>query len=163
MNLGNALSRLGERETGTMRLEEAVTAYRDALKERTHERVPLQWAMTQMNLGNALCKLGNALCKVGEQETGTQRLKEAVTGCRDALKELTPKQVPLEWAGTQMNLGIALLRLGEQETGTARLEEAITAYDAALEVLVPPRAIYTDACRNNRDRAQALLSFRKTR
>jgi hypothetical protein len=34
-NLANALSRLGERESGTARLEEAVAVYRDALKERT--------------------------------------------------------------------------------------------------------------------------------
>jgi hypothetical protein len=41
-NLGIALARLGERESGTARLEQAVDAYRDALKERTRERVPLQ-------------------------------------------------------------------------------------------------------------------------
>jgi hypothetical protein len=45
---------LGQRESGTARLEEGVTAYRDALKEYTRERVPLDWAMTQNNLGNAL-------------------------------------------------------------------------------------------------------------
>jgi nuclear transport factor 2 (NTF2) superfamily protein len=33
------------------RLEEAVTAYRDALKEMTREREPLQWAATRNNLG----------------------------------------------------------------------------------------------------------------
>jgi hypothetical protein len=32
MNLGNALSALGERESGTARLEEAVLAYRAALE-----------------------------------------------------------------------------------------------------------------------------------
>jgi hypothetical protein len=71
MNLGTALETLGERESGTARLEEAVAAYRAALEERTRERVPLDWAMTQMNLGNALCKLG-------ERESGTARLEEAV-------------------------------------------------------------------------------------
>jgi hypothetical protein len=40
MNLGVALWRLGERESGTARLEEAVTAYRAALEEWTRERVP---------------------------------------------------------------------------------------------------------------------------
>ncbi len=54
MNLGIALETLGERESGTAWLEEAVAAYRAALEERTRERVPLQWATTQMNLGNAL-------------------------------------------------------------------------------------------------------------
>ena len=51
MNLGNALKALGERESGTARLEEAVAAYRATLQEWTRDRVPLQWAMTQMNLG----------------------------------------------------------------------------------------------------------------
>ena len=49
-NLGAALYTLGERESGTTRLEEAVAAYRAALEERTRERVPLQWAATQNNL-----------------------------------------------------------------------------------------------------------------
>ena len=52
--LGNALTTLGERESGTERLEQAVTAYTEALKEVTRERVPLGWAMTQNNLGTAL-------------------------------------------------------------------------------------------------------------
>ena len=52
--------RLGERESGTGRLEGAVTAYRAALEEQTRERVPLDWAMTQNNLGNALERLDRA-------------------------------------------------------------------------------------------------------
>ena len=52
--------RSGERESGTARLEEAVAAYRAALEERTRDRVPLDWAMTQNNLGNALCDAGRA-------------------------------------------------------------------------------------------------------
>ena len=42
---------LGERESGTARLEEAVAAYREALMERTRDEVPLEWAETQNNLG----------------------------------------------------------------------------------------------------------------
>ncbi len=60
------------RESGTGKLEEAVAAYREALKEYTRERVPLDWAMTQMNLGAALRALG-------ERESGTGKLEEAVT------------------------------------------------------------------------------------
>ena len=52
-SLGDALRALGERESGTARLEEAVAAYRAALEERTRERVPLDWAMTEMDLGCA--------------------------------------------------------------------------------------------------------------
>jgi hypothetical protein len=49
-NLGNALRLLGERESGTAHLEQAVAAYHAALEERTCERVPLAWATTQNNL-----------------------------------------------------------------------------------------------------------------
>jgi hypothetical protein len=38
-NLGLALRVIGERESGTARLEEAVAAYRDALQEYTCARV----------------------------------------------------------------------------------------------------------------------------
>ena len=42
------------------RLEEAVAAFREALKERLRERVPLQWATAQNNLEIALKLLGAA-------------------------------------------------------------------------------------------------------
>jgi hypothetical protein len=42
-------------------LEEAVAAYREALKEKTRERVPLQWAMTQNNLGKILATFAATL------------------------------------------------------------------------------------------------------
>jgi hypothetical protein len=50
-------------------------AYRDALKEKTRERVPLDWATTQNNLGSALSTLG-------ERESSTARLEEAVAAHR---------------------------------------------------------------------------------
>ena len=125
-NLGDALMELGERESGTARLEEAIAAYRAALEENTRERVPLEWAMTQNNLGNALLRLG-------ERESGTARLEEAVAAYRAALEERTRERVPLDWAMTQMNLGLALETLGERESVTAWLTEAVAADRAALE------------------------------
>ena len=44
-NLGNALAMLGERESSTTKLEGALAAYRGALMERTHERVPLDLSL----------------------------------------------------------------------------------------------------------------------
>ncbi|BCF96939.1 hypothetical protein PPGU19_015080 [Paraburkholderia sp. PGU19] len=52
------------------------------------ERVPLDWAMTQSNLGVALLRLG-------ERESGTTRLEEAVAACHAALTEYTYERVPL--------------------------------------------------------------------
>ena len=76
----------------------------------TRERVPLDWATTQNNLGNALQALG-------ERESGMARLEEAVVAYREALKERTRERVPLDWATTQNNLGNALAMLGERESG----------------------------------------------
>ena len=55
-----------------------MTAYRLALEERTRDRVPLDWAITQMNLGGALRTLGG-------REAGTARLEEAVTALEACL------------------------------------------------------------------------------
>ncbi|MGA8573394.1 MAG: tetratricopeptide repeat protein [Desulfobaccales bacterium] len=82
-NLGGALERLGERESDTQRLEEALAAFQEALKERTRERVPLDWAITHNNLGIALRILG-------ERESGTQRLEEAVKAFKAALEVYEP-------------------------------------------------------------------------
>src|SRR4051812_39463358 len=60
------------------------------LEERIRERVPLEWAMTQNNLGIALHALG-------EREGGTAHLKEAVAAYRAALLEWTRERVPHQW------------------------------------------------------------------
>ena len=113
-------------KAGRCQLEEAIAAFREALKENSRELLPLDWAMIQNNLCNALRTLG-------EREGGTARLEEAVAACREALKEWTHERVPLQWAMAQTNLGNALMRLGEREGGTARLEEAIAAFREALK------------------------------
>jgi tetratricopeptide (TPR) repeat protein len=78
--LADALQTLGDQSGQNAPLQEAVEAYRAALQERTRERVPLDWAMTQNNLGRALAMLG-------ERESGTKRLEEAVEAYRAALQE----------------------------------------------------------------------------
>ena len=117
---------LGEREGGIARLEEAAAAFREALKENTRERVPLDWAKTQINLGDALRTLG-------EREAGTARLEEAVGDFFEALKENTRERVPLEWAKTQTGLGNALRALGERDGGTAQLEPVAAIREALKE------------------------------
>jgi tetratricopeptide (TPR) repeat protein len=97
-NLGRALyTRFifgGERERNTRILEEAIAAYREALKERGRERDPLAWASTQHNLGVALCELG-------ERARTAALLEEAITTYHEALKERTRDRAPLDWAKTQ--------------------------------------------------------------
>ena len=153
--LGNALVTLGERESGTERLEQAVQAYRAALEVRTRERVPLDWATTQNNLGTALARLG--------RESGTERLEQAAQTYRAALEVRTRERVPLDWAATQTNLGNTLVRLGERESGTERLEQAAQTYRAALEVRTRERVpLDWAATQNNLGVALAILGERES-
>ena len=147
--------RLGEQRGDNALLAEAVAAYREALTEWTRERVPLDWAMTQTNLGNALLRLG-------AHESGSARLEEAVAAYREALTERTRERVPLDWAATQNNLGGALRTLGERESGTAGLKEAVTAYSEALEEFTPAaHAEGHKTASNGLEDALALLKARQ--
>jgi tetratricopeptide (TPR) repeat protein len=149
IDLGIALSTLGERESGTAKLEEAVAAFREALKESTCQRGARDLAMAQGNLGETLSRLG-------ERESGTARLDEAVAALREALKEWTRERVPLEWARTQNNLGGALLRLGVRESGTAKLEAAVAAYREALKEC-PRECVPLDWARTQNNLGNALF------
>jgi tetratricopeptide (TPR) repeat protein len=110
-NLGNTLFRLGEREASTVRLEEAVTALREALEVWDRDRDRMQWAMTQNNLGNALATLG-------EREVGTARLEERrrppiakysknglATGCRFSGRGRRPISATRSGRGASGRLG----------------------------------------------------------
>jgi tetratricopeptide (TPR) repeat protein len=109
-------------------LRHCVETFRVVLEGVPRERVPLQWAAIQNNLGNALWDLG-------KRESGTARLEEAVAAYRAALEVRTRDRAPLQWATTQMNLGNVLATLGKRECGTVCLGQAVAAYHAALQVM----------------------------
>ena len=75
---------LGERKDGTLHLEQAVTAYRAALKVYSRQHMPLQWGVTQNSLGNALLMLA-------EREGGMERYEQAVVAYHAALDVFTPE------------------------------------------------------------------------
>ena len=148
-HLGNALSLLGERggdtgfiedghivmsagasdeETGPARLKQAVAAYREALKELTRERAPLDWAMTQNNLGYTYLILY-------EREGGGEALEQAVAAFTETLKERPRERMPARWAATQRSLGKALFKLGERQ-GWADKSKSCATLKAAREHFV---------------------------
>jgi CHAT domain-containing protein len=124
--LGNALRSLGELDDDAAVLREAVTAYRMALRERTRDRAPLDWAFTQNSLGIAMTRLGGLAADRAV-------LCEAITAYRLALEEYTRKRAPLDWAGTQTNLGNTLLTLGNLDGDPGLLRDAIAAHRMAFE------------------------------
>jgi hypothetical protein len=111
----------GDNESAT----ESITLYCETvLPLAPRERVPLDWAMTQMNLGNALLDLGR-------RESGTARLEDAIVAYDAALEECTRERVPLDWANSSGNQGVALATLakhtgdvGMARTALAQLTEA---------------------------------------
>jgi hypothetical protein len=72
-SLCNALRTLGERESGTILLEQAVTACRASLDEMKRDWAPFTWAAIQDNLGKTLWALKGP-------ESGSARLEEANHG-----------------------------------------------------------------------------------
>src|SRR5262249_19035009 len=104
----------------------AIERYNRLIYLTPRERVPLDWAATQNDLGNVLLALG-------QRESGATRLEAAISAYREALKEWTRERAPLDWAMTQNNLGLAFWALGERESGTARLQAAVAAFRNVLK------------------------------
>jgi hypothetical protein len=105
-----------------------VAAYRAALQERTRERVPLDWAGTQNNLGNALKDLGqrmhdtNALC---------QALRDHVSAWQ-LFSEAAPHYASIAVAGTKTDVAA----IHNQTRGTA--PQCLQAYSADLDQMGVP-------------------------
>jgi tetratricopeptide (TPR) repeat protein len=131
--LGMALTTLGEREGGKEKLQQAIEAFREALKEFARERVPLFWARAENGLGLALTALG-------EHDGDAETLRKAVGAFEDALQELTRGRVPLAWAATKVNLANAFEALYRRESDTAMLHQAVKAYREALGEFTCERA-----------------------
>uniref|UniRef100_A0A8J7AG51 CHAT domain-containing protein n=1 Tax=Desmonostoc muscorum LEGE 12446 TaxID=1828758 RepID=A0A8J7AG51_DESMC len=104
-------------------LEIAITGYEIALTVFTQDRFPIDWAMTQNNLGNAYSDRIR-----GER---ADNLEVAIKCYEDALLEYTRDRFPIQWATTQNNLGIAYRNRIRGERAD-NLEVAIKCYEDAL-------------------------------
>jgi tetratricopeptide (TPR) repeat protein len=98
-------------------LKRAIDAFREALRFRTPDAAPLDYAMTQDNLGIAYRDLAAV-------EDRTDNLKRAIDAFREALRFYTPDAAPLAYAQTQANLGVALEHSGDLRGAVACWREA---------------------------------------
>jgi tetratricopeptide (TPR) repeat protein len=87
--------------------------------------VPLQYATTQNNLGNAYAAL-----PTGDRAANLER---AIECYREALRAYTPEAAPLGYAMIQNNLGMAYLYLPTGDR-TANLQQALEYAEAALRI-----------------------------
>ncbi|MCU0542905.1 MAG: CHAT domain-containing protein [Oscillatoriaceae cyanobacterium Prado104] len=107
-------------------MEIAIAGYEIAMNVYTREDFPVDWAMTQINLGTAYSKRIQ-----GEK---AENIEQAIAACDRALTVLTSEDFPVEWAMTQHNLGNAYNNriIGEKDSNQ---ELAIAAYNQAITVL----------------------------
>ncbi len=123
-DLGVALQAIYESDANL--IDEAISAFRNALQQFTQEKDPTNWAETKSNLGEALQRLG-------ELNGDTDLMEQAKTEFESALEVYTRERFPKDWAETQMNLGSVLQKMGETKKNVSLLERAGKAYRRALE------------------------------
>ncbi len=104
-----------------------MAAFRAALEEYTRARVPLAWAQTQNNLGDALRVLG-------EREADSARLEAAVAAFQAALEEITCARAQPMWEKIQRNLAKVYLALQDEAKEAAIYREL---HDASLGYQCP--------------------------
>ena len=122
----DALYHQGDEKGDNAALGQAIAVWHVLLKVTVREEVPLDWAMTQNNLGNALEALG-------AREGDTKHLEDAVTAYGEALKEYTRERVPLQWAATQNNLSV--FDQPDLNYDTSALKRNLSESETALKAL----------------------------
>jgi len=116
-----------EEETRKENLSHAINAYNEALKVYTLEEQPMEYAVTQNNLGMSYCVLAG----ITKEE---EDFYNAIEAYNEALKVYTLEEQPMEYAVTCTNLAIAYSLLSELSNREENLANAIEAYNEALKV-----------------------------
>lgn len=126
-NLACTLMGLGEHETGTKRLIEALVILRTIVDVHLADAEPSENAIRRNNLGAVLQT-------IGEREDNRSHLEETVKIYRTALAGALRHQDSLTWAMIGCNLGNVLLTMGEREPGVDRFQEAARLYREVLTI-----------------------------
>ncbi len=130
-NLGNAYRQLAEAEVDVekkvLKCRAAISAFEKALKVRTRESFPMDYAMTQNNLGNAY----STLAPVREKAA---HCRMAISAFEKAIKVFTLETFPMQYAMTLSNMGNAYSILADVEEPENNSRAAISAYEKALTV-----------------------------
>ena len=128
VRLGNRASDIGEIHLDRAQyMKNAIGAYQQALKVYTFERFPMDYGMTQNNLGNAYSTLA-------EVESKSENCKLAIKAYEEALKVRTLDRFPMDYGMTRNNLGTAYWTLAEVEDKRENCKRGKKAYEQALKV-----------------------------
>ncbi|PHX55151.1 hypothetical protein CP500_012270 [Tychonema bourrellyi FEM_GT703] len=119
-NLGTAYSNRIE-GVRAANIELAIACYREALKVRTRENYPEDWAMTQNNLGAAYSDRIEGV--------RAKNIEEAISYFRLALEIYTPTAFPFNCLTTGRNLGNTAFTAGFWDIALEGFEKAIQAVE----------------------------------
>lgn len=138
--LGLTLGVLGERESGTDLLEQAVKAHRSVLKATlTYSD---EWAVAQSNIGNTLRA-------IGERRSDVSNFEAALEAFQAALKVHTKAHNPYNWASVKNNMGITFWRLAERDGKNESFKAAVSTFLDVLEFRTRGRDSYEWAMTQN--------------
>lgn len=122
------LARLKSPEYGLLLFGAARELFENALVVRTREKIPLEWAWVQNNLGNVLIELGTRI-----SDKNFEAAENAYSQALQVYGQDEQKKYPEEWVTTRNNLAAAFTYLGGREDGANdKLKDAVTTYKQVI-------------------------------
>lgn len=149
---GNACGIAGTASGGTQWYRLAVKAYRLALQTLTRHAAPIEWAVTQR-------QMGNILVAIGERDKDKDSLEAAVEALENALQVFTLDRFPHDHVSTGCMLGQALIKLERRSGEPRHLKQGVKALRDVLEHLEEGSAPWAEA-KHNLGRALQILGAR---
>ncbi|MCR5855524.1 caspase family protein [Mesorhizobium sp. J428] len=126
-NMAIVMTQLGERTMDAVWLQRAADIYQAILKEQPRERLPEDWAYTQLNLGSLYHIIGE---RTGDREA----LANAVRSFEGAAGIMTREVAPEQWAGLQMNLGNVHYTIANMDNDAKEFEKSYKAIERTLTI-----------------------------
>jgi hypothetical protein len=149
--VGTVLCQLGTHRRGARTLEQSVVAYRNALDERTQDKSPFAWAITQNNLAAAMQALG-------EHEEDIGSLEASIPVYDAVLKVLNSDTVPLIWAMVSANRASAMCALAGESDHLDMAEASVVEFEKIARLFEGTEyAGYRTKAQERARQAQALI------
>ena len=138
-NLATAYWNLAQHEEALKNLQQAISAYIEALialESQLHSNQSPQWVLNYAMIQN---NLGTGYWNLAQYENPEDNLQLAIDAYHIALMYRTPNAAPVACAATQNNLGTAYTHLAKYSAQHSQkrseyLRQAIAAYSTALEI-----------------------------
>lgn len=150
-NIAMVFQDLGAHSKGSRTLERSISAFNNALTERTSDIAPLEWAVTQNNAAVSMQILG-------EIQQDADILKESILSYSNALTKLTQEKNPLAWVISTGNLSSVCTILAEQIKDIDIARQAVNNFTDIVEFFRDASdARHIELAEQYRDKAQAVL------